>query len=144
MTNQFQKLDNTHSWKNTKHGSTFGSSFYFSSCGYSLATFSHMISTVSIYFQYYPGTKDLYGDFFLPLPGSRLFVLSGIPSRWVGKKNVPASYKHNLALCLLYLFILTWFSFMTVYLLSRLLSRPASHTNRPLEISIQFRLIWKF
>ena len=69
------------------------------------------------------------------------FILSRVPSRWVGKKNVPVSYKHNLALYLLYLFILTWFSFMTVYSLSRLLSRPASHTNRPLEISIQFRLI---
>ena len=53
--------------------------FYF--CAYYLAIFSHMISTVGIYFQNYPSTKHLYGDFG-PVFAGNFSLLSGILPYW--------------------------------------------------------------
>ena len=69
--------------------------FYF--CVYSLVIFSHMISTLSTYFQNHPTTKHLYGHFCPVFVGNLSFSSGILPCR-EGIKNVPASHKQNIAL----------------------------------------------
>ena len=65
--------------------------------------------TGSIYFQNHPGTKHLHGDSCPPFAGIPP-VSRGILPCWDGMKNIPASYKYNVA------FIKKWlYAFHAVY-----------------------------
>ena len=69
--------------------------FYFYFCAHLFATFSPMISTVTIYIQNHPEMKYLYEDFFLAFAGI-LSASSGISPCQNGMRNNPASYKHSI------------------------------------------------